>query len=240
LSDRYWTPLLFSDYQYEEEIAWLLSIMAPDTDVFIDCGSNTGFWTVCASHLVPNVISVEASPTTFAELQKNLPNCNGNVRLHNAAVSSEADKIVQLAKQEARHGASFVLNSRPAWKGRYAQHASVEMVKTVQLDQLADNFSSMIIKLDVEGSETDALAGAAETLKKYPLLIYEDHSADHRCTVSRYVMDLSLEIFFYDNNLLKMNDILDIMRIKKRKGKGYNFFACSSESPFYRKLLNFL
>src|SRR5690606_10171467 len=75
-------------------------------------------------------------------------------------------------------------------------------VPSVSIDALVQSIQpdaneALVIKLDVEGSEIQALQGALATIRSHDVLVaYECHGSDSDCSVSRYVMKtLGLAVF---------------------------------------------
>ena len=220
LDDPYWTPLLFADYDYEPEIAH--AIETSDAEVFVDAGANKGYWTACALTRFNKVISVEASPTTYREL---LQNARGAETL-NAAVYSESGYSFELIRSEVRHGHAYLRHLAPAWKDRIPDDR-VEMVDTVTLDELVERGKKVLVKLDVEGAEIEALKGAERILQEGATILFEEHAKDRTCSVTRYLMNRGLEIRYYDRQLKTCEEVL---AVKKQLSKGYNFTATRLET----------
>ncbi len=78
--------------------------------------------------------------------------------------------------------------------------------KTITLDAIFQKFNHdgkdrVVIKLDIEGAEIQALKGASDILMHEPLIIYEDHGKDRNSTISRYISEeLGYEIYAIVNN----------------------------------------
>lgn len=131
----------------------------------IDGGAHVGTWTVPMALQFATVHSFEPSPDTYQALAHNASHLT-NVVLHHQALGKEPGKITMCLDnfEEAirikNTGARFV-----------KEGGEVERITIDSLDLPALDF----LKLDVEGGEVDALAGALQTLKRFkPVVLFED------------------------------------------------------------------
>jgi hypothetical protein len=114
----------------------------------------------------------------------------------------------------------------------------------VKLDTVCDRYVSdgaqIVLKLDVEGAEVEALQGAAKLLlERCPLLVYEDHGKDPDSKVSEFVLgELGMNVYYCtdQSTIVRMRDVAAIRGVKKRTRRGYNFFACAPNSVFVNYL----
>ncbi len=145
---------------------------------FIDGGASFGMYTFLTASLpvVEKVIAVEASPITFAQLRRS------------AAESEWATRI------DCRHGAltdssSRVLSIASAidaseWHQVVAGGAAEHRIPALTIDSLVAALAlrpddTLFVKLDIEGSEVDAVAGMRATLAadRDTVLMLEFHTA---------------------------------------------------------------
>jgi FkbM family methyltransferase len=115
----------------------------------------------------------------------------------------------------------------------------LESIRTISIDDLSAGESCaekpVVIKLDVEGMEIDAIKGGKNTINRDTLLIYEDHGKDYDCRATDYVLSLGLSVFFCDRNIFKkIVNINDVRAMKKQTSVGYNLFAFREETCFSR------
>jgi FkbM family methyltransferase len=137
-----------------EDMAFLLHLLRPD-DRFVDVGANMGSYTVLARGVCRAcTVSYEPVPATFRRLQDNLSlnqALDERSRLVNAAVGSAPGTLRMSEGQDAMNHVA-----------RPAEAAALE-VPVVTLDQ--DLFASpLLLKVDVEGYETEVLRGARRHL----------------------------------------------------------------------------
>jgi FkbM family methyltransferase len=141
---------------------WLTSTLRPG-DVFIDVGANIGYFSILASRIVgPSgaVVAIEASPTTFELLTRNLARNNAtNVRAVNVA-ASDAPGTLRLFEGPAwNRGLANTVMSRGGT-------ATVE-VSAMPLPSILSESElgrARVIKVDVEGGEPAVMRGLLPAL----------------------------------------------------------------------------
>ena len=137
-----------------EDMAFLLHLLRPD-DRFVDVGANMGSYTVLARGVCQAcTVSYEPVPVTFQRLQDNLQLNNAldeRSRLVNAAVGSAPGTLRMSEGQDAMNHVAR------------ADEAAALEVPVVTLDE--DLFATpLLIKVDVEGFETEVFRGARRHL----------------------------------------------------------------------------
>ena len=227
--DAYWSRLLNSRYDYEEEIESFLKSAADINYVLVDCGANFGYWSVLASSKpfgAQKALAIEASPRNAKRLEVNA-RLNGNrFRCLNAAIGGRPG------------GYAGVTGSKHEALTTYAlAHAEQGAVKVVSLDSLIvdgliDPSTPTVVKLDVEGVEIEAIKGAAGLLDGDCIAICEEHGSDRDHLVSRYLMTAtSLRLWIFDpgtSRFVRVDDTAVLDRAKRHEWVGYNIFATSS------------
>lgn len=239
LGDDYWNRLALAHFNHEPELAELLSRLKETDYVFLDAGANFGYWSVLASSTMfgeKRAIAIEASSETFKFLEFNQTRNNNRFSIHNNAVFNEDGRVL-----------SF---SSGAHAGRHVDPLSAtgcELITSISLDGLVRDYQlpvneRIVLKLDVEGSEVEALEGARNLLNRDVLLIYEEHGKDQYHRTTRHLQKYSdRSIFYIDMNStewhveqIHTDTCLD--KIKQNPVIGYNFVSCKSDSDFYKIL----
>lgn len=148
----------------------------PHLRYVVDLGANEGQWANAFLDLIApeKLIMIEPNPVAFAQLQKKFGG-RSNIELHNVAVG-ETDGVTTLRVTRDSTGAS-VLPPREEMReligGNWAVESEVECPLR-KLDTLAAALPEVsLLKIDVQGYEKEALAGAAETLRKTKFLLVE-------------------------------------------------------------------
>jgi FkbM family methyltransferase len=153
---------------WEPDVSSTIERNLESGDVFVDIGANVGYDTLLASARVGSagrVVSIEASPRTFALLQRNLAlnAASSNVRAVNAAVSDRPGKLDLYEQDPGNIGAATTLPSRGG--------VPIETVEALPLDRIltADEIRRLrLIKMDVEGAEPPILRQLLGQLALYP------------------------------------------------------------------------
>ena len=140
-----------------EDMSFLLHILRKD-DLFLDVGANIGSYTVLAGAVRgAHCIAFEPIPTTYQYLQQNI-NLNGINHLVNVF-------NMGLGKSHERRRFSADLDTMNHAVPEHASFSSeTTEVEVMPLDSALENRNPTLIKIDVEGYETNVIAGADRTL----------------------------------------------------------------------------
>jgi FkbM family methyltransferase len=171
------------------EFVLLAQVLKPGM-VFVDGGANEGLYSLFASKRVSPeglVIAVEPSSRELERLKANIKlNRASNIRPRQAALG-QGSGTAELAIAEAGHEGQNTVGQ--AVSNPTVATVGHEKVDLVTLDELVEREGLSrvdFVKLDVEGSEFDALRGATETLVRHrPLLqleIEEERLASQNAT----------------------------------------------------------
>lgn len=110
-------------------------------------------------------------------------------------------------------------------------------METLPLDSLVgggfiDATLPVVIKLDVEGVEVEALTGAERLMQRDYVVICGEHGSDRTHSISRHLMnEMSLKLFVFDPEMcrfIRLDYVERLDRIKIHAWVGYNVFATSS------------
>ncbi|MEM8541311.1 MAG: FkbM family methyltransferase, partial [Pseudomonadota bacterium] len=158
--DAYWGQLLDNSCGYSDESASFLTAFKEIDYVYIDCGANYGYMSaIMTSDTYGNKpsIAIEADPGTFQILKENADLNQNRFEIMNRAIFSKSGEMVNMCgdKHEAR---SILDDNGDMHNGN---------VETLALDDLLDwadahNTDKIMLKLDVEGVEIEAMKGAAK------------------------------------------------------------------------------
>lgn len=156
-----------------EDMAFVLHALR-EQDGFVDVGANIGSYTVLAGGAVgARCISIEPLPGTYSYLMDNI-NLNGigdRVSALNIGVGNESGVLRFTSGLDA---VNHVLAESEQGNG------SIE-IKIERLDDVLSNFEPAIIKIDVEGFETNVIAGAEKILSRDSLFgVIMENSSENR------------------------------------------------------------
>ncbi len=223
----------FGDYH---ELSIIKKFSSNKKILFIDCGCNYGFYTFYSASLSEKnkIISIEASKDTSDEFLKNL-NLNNfkNIYFLNNAVSDSIGENIVFYQSTKDWESSIVNNNFKV---------NLELnVKSIKIESLLQDHSFegyiIIIKLDIEGNEVNAIKGALKIIKNYePLIIIEfsKYIFEKQDNID-YLKDFLVKYDYsiYDTNSKKktLDNILDMLKnLKKRHQTIGNFYLIKNYS----------
>lgn len=189
---------------WEPEILAIIKKYIPKNGVFIDIGANIGFHSLAAAVAVGKegkVVSFEPIPRLRDQMLRSVKkNDFANISVEPFALGLDEKEAV-LSIVDENIGASSLQNVDV---DREVNNKVVVSVK--QLDSYMDHFSHIdLIKIDIEGSEFEALRGGEELIKKFKPVIVLEFSPH---IYEKDYMGKSLELFTYLSNLgYKITDV---------------------------------
>lgn len=162
----------------ESEFALLRQVLRPG-DTVVDVGANLGCLTVpLAGAVGPQgmVVALEPQPEIFRLLATNtVINGLDNVRLFHAAAGAAPGTlpVAELRFDQPRNYGALSMGDLGREAGR--GDGDRREVALVRLDDILAGRPVRLIKIDVEGMESDVLAGAGETIRQHrPFLFIEN------------------------------------------------------------------
>jgi FkbM family methyltransferase len=148
--------------------SWLEGRLRPG-DVFVDVGANVGYFTLLASRLVGpdgRVVAIEPFPRTNAVLRRNIAgNRTENVRVEDVAVWDSSGELNLFGASDRIVGGTTL---DPDWAARWSFDTQVSVSAEPLANLLSDDevARAAVLKLDVEGSELQALEGMRPLLPR--------------------------------------------------------------------------
>ena len=221
-----------------EDMSFLLHALRQN-DLFIDIGANSGSYSILAGAVCKaKVLSIEPIKTTYQRLIRNLA-------LNNLENSSIALNI-GLGAEKGRLFMTSGLDTTNEIVLDHTNHAS-EQVEITTLDEAARTMNPTLIKIDVEGWETNVLQGGLKTLQNPSLLglIVELNESGTKygyrdSEIVEFLANLDFMPFSYNPR----NRILTSLSGKKNKGGNTIFIKSKDrvariiESTERRKILD--
>lgn len=191
-----------------EDMAFVLHLLRKD-DLFVDVGANIGSYTILAGGAVgTQCISVEPIKSTFNLLEENinLNRLSKNVQALNMGIGKEKGMLRFTAGLDT---VNHVLSD-------FEQVDNVVEVPIVSLNGLLENQEPTLIKIDVEGFETNVIAGADKVLARPSLLAVimelngsgERYGFDER-PLHEKMLSFGFNTYTYspsDRNLISLDD----------------------------------
>jgi FkbM family methyltransferase len=211
----------------------------------LDCGSNYGFYSfyLASLSLDNQVLAFEASPKTLASFKANLDLNNfKNINFRNVAIGEISGKFVSFYESHNDWESSATHN-----KFKNTKTVTIETTTIDQelLNKDLNNFA-VIIKLDIEGNEFNAIQGGKDTILKYEPLItielsrYNFNNQNYNFDYFKnFLNDSKYKI--YDDKLVPLNIETLINRIENLDQSHQtigNYFLIKDFSYVYNKLFN--
>ncbi len=143
----------------------------------VDVGANVGKWTAAVLRAEPaaRVLAVEPNGEARSQLEARFGG-DSRIRIDSRAVSSAAGTV-------AFHLTGHTVNAslfppRPEMQAIYGGTNEWEVrdvvdVEATTLDELTDGVPVSLLKIDVQGAETEVLAGASSTLARTAAVLLE-------------------------------------------------------------------
>lgn len=139
-----------------EDMAFLLHYLRPD-DLFVDVGANVGSYTVLAGAAIGAAcLSIEPLPQAFTALRRNIAfnDMGSRVRALNLGLARQPGVLRFTSQLDT---VNHVLGDRET-------HANAVEIPVRTLDEVVADAAPALLKIDVEGYETEVLAGGERTL----------------------------------------------------------------------------
>lgn len=211
--------MVFTDEFENDEIVFLNRFLKPG-DQFIDIGANSGLFTIYAARRVGNegaVFAFEPTDTTYKKLCENVVLNNfSNIFTHQLAISSKNENLEFYSLSEGFDAWNSL--AKPIINKKY----KLLNVKALQIDKIGeidiDFNNSVLVKIDIEGWELQAIKGGKDCLKneRSPTLMIEfadEHARNAGASCRElytFLESLGYKMFKYDK--LK-NELIDAPNI---------------------------
>jgi FkbM family methyltransferase len=171
---------------YETPASKILEKELKDARLFIDVGTHVGYYTLLASKIAKEIISIEPNPFNYKLLKFNLRiNKIKNVYALNIAASNyNGETGIFIPKLKGKIATD---------ESRLDNNISRIKIKVVKLDDLLLKIGKNpdVIKIDVEGSEMQVLEGLQEALRKgVKCLMIEVHSEENKAKAISFIKSL--------------------------------------------------
>jgi len=213
--------------------------------LFFDCGANFGFYSLFVASLKKEneVYSFEASPNTFLDFKKNIILNNfQKIKPINLAISDIHDKQIDFKESQNDWESSIVSNNFEVLK--------TIRIKTTTIDSILESEKkilsqyNIVIKLDIEGHEMNAIKGSFNLLKKHsPLIIIEFSkfiSQEDYKLLNKFIQDNDYVV--YDTSYNEISLEIVSKRLKKLPnsmfGIGNNFLIKRNSN--YENIIKYL
>jgi FkbM family methyltransferase len=177
----------------------------------VDVGANIGYMTCLMAHRVgPNgkVVAFEPHPCIYQRLSNNVRNWNlennwNQVKISSLAISDHSGQAQLIVPTDfhLNQGTASLMLSSDKFESSIGRQIEVE---TDTLDNLFNDLTIELLKIDVEGHEINVLLGAEELLRKNRIrdVIFEEHKS-YPNPVSEFLKEKGYSIYRVIKRLLK-------------------------------------
>lgn len=144
--------------------------------VFVDAGSNIGFYSIIAARLVGpagKVVAIEMLPDTAHQLRSHVAlNRAPHIEIAECALSDRGGEEMTIGFNPRKLGQASIMLEKGTGTAR---------VRTARLDDILDGVGAIdLIKMDLEGAEYRALLGAGAVLARTRAIVFESNDRDPR------------------------------------------------------------
>lgn len=149
------------------DMSFVLHLLRPG-DLFVDAGANVGSYTVLAAAVAgAEVVAIEPDPDTVRCLRRNIEinNIGHMVEVHECALGANVGSV------------AFTVGLDTMNKVALPQSVNTREVRVDTLDRILAGRKPVLIKMDVEGFESEVLKGARHALGEETLLAIETEDA---------------------------------------------------------------
>ncbi len=168
------------------DMAFVLHALGPD-DLFVDVGANIGSYSILASGVAgAQSIAIEPDPGTAKSLARNIE------------VNALADKVEIVRTAVGAEEGEIVFTAGKDTMNRVATSADKDrqVVPLRKLDDILEGKYPVVMKMDVEGFEHEALRGMLETLENPSLVAIQLETVDDESRA--WIEGAGFQKFSYD------------------------------------------
>jgi len=185
--------------KYEEYESLLMLGNVNNDSVVVDVGANIGYYTLLLAKICKKVYAFEPDKTSFLILKKNVEeNKLKNVVLINKAVSDKRGKVKFI-----HNGENFGDHKikTPQSFGQLPLTGEPETILCDSLDNILKNEDRIdLIKIDVQGHEPEAIAGAEKIIKKHSPVLFLEFNGNNKMIefLKKYYKNIfTIDYWFY-------------------------------------------
>lgn len=229
------THVLFWEGSSGYEYSNIFQKIFPHIQVFMDIGSNIGYYSIMAGVVNPklNVFAFDPSPGPFHYLEQNIQlNRLSKVQAFQMAVSNENGSFSFHVAKSIKY--KYLKYNTLGGSGHlsHVRENQTENQITVKAQKLDDFVVERkiefvdLIKIDVEEAEHLVLAGAYQTILKFrPIIVCEVFSTSMWLQIKDQIMDHGFKAFLYKDEFLLSADFENQTMIEDIE----NYFFVPSE-----------
>lgn len=177
------TDFMYANYNYERKVKRFIIKNLDKYDTFMDVGACIGDYSIWLANNGYKCLTFEPVPANFEVLQQNikLNHLTEHIHAYPWGLGSRKEQV-SFEVRPHNKGASKVIRDNEIPETSQTNEATIQKFDSIknQLPLIANN--KVMIKLDVEGMESEVLKGAAEFIKstRHLMLIMETCISDQK------------------------------------------------------------
>lgn len=174
----------YANYYYEWGVKSYLLKVFKDYDVFIDLGAGIGDYSLMLAKRGLRCIAFEPIEENYSSMLENfrMNKVNNLIKSYSYAIGSqteEAEFVMKAVNTGASHKVGLDVNN--TIEDLYTQKVQIKALDNLYKEFKLQQDDGLLIKMDLEGMETDALKGATKFIQAFPritLIMEAKHSWD--------------------------------------------------------------
>jgi FkbM family methyltransferase len=180
--DDFWSSKLFwssrANIKYEDEVWQLIDGLNLENSLFIDIGAHTGYWSICLKLKNPSldVIAFEPHPLVYNRLEQNVARNNVDISIESIAIGNRNGSFSFYSQPGIPCSSSLSKDFMLSFsnESELICYSGPVMTLDVFAKKITKHYKTVVVKLDVEGTEIDVLEKATDFLIRFkPILILE-------------------------------------------------------------------
>ena len=186
--------IYLNGFYEKEQLNYLDELCSDKITHFFDVGANIGYYSLYFKK-IKNIYSFEPNENTFLKLKKNIELNKLNFNIYNIGLSNSNSESKIWYSDKNKTGGSAVFNEKDIELKKYNQKNIIkEKIILKKLDDIIDlKFSEILIKIDVERHEKEALEGMKNLIQNNNVIMQIEIGSEKKDEIFEYLKKLNLK-----------------------------------------------
>ena len=186
--------IYLNGFYEKEQLNFLDELCSNEITHFFDVGANIGYYTLYFKR-IKNIFAFEPNKNTFLKLKRNAELNNLNLNIYNLGLSNFNGESEIWYSDKNKTGGSAVYNKKDLELKKYkSENILKEKIFLKKLDDIIDlKFSQVLIKIDVERHEKEALEGMINLINNNSVIMQIEVSNEKKEEIFEYLKKLNLK-----------------------------------------------
>ncbi len=186
--------IYLNGFYEKEQLNYLDELCSDKITHFFDVGANIGYYSLYFKR-IKNIYSFEPNENTFLKLKKNIALNKLNFNIYNIGLSNSNSESKIWYSDKNKTGGSAVFNEKDIELKKYNQKNIIkEKIILKKLDDIIDlKFSEILIKIDVERHEKEALEGMNNLIQNNNVIMQIEIGSEKKDEIFEYLKKLNLK-----------------------------------------------